>query len=91
MQRSANSGAWTDVGTSTSKSFTDTLEMTSYAQYRVVTRTPDPVKASAESAASNTVPTTAFEKDRIPGIDQIYAGTTKVFRVMAGDQQIWLG
>ena len=91
VQRSANGGAWTDVGTSTSKSFTDTLEMTSYARYRVVTRTPAPVKASAESAASNTVPTTAFEKGRIPGIDQIYAGATKVFRVMAGDQQIWLG
>ena len=91
VQRSTNGGAWADVGTSTSKSFADTLEMTSYAQYRVVTRTPAPVKVSAVSAASNTVPTTAFEKDRIPGIDQIYAGTDKVFRVMAGDQQIWLG
>ena len=57
----------------------------------MITRTPTPVLASAVSVASNTVPTTAFDKDGIPGIDEIYAGTTKVFRVMAGDQQIWLG
>ena len=91
VQRSVNSGAWTDVGTSSTKSFADTLEMTSYARYRVVTRTPSPVEASAESAASGTVPTTAFEKDRIPGIELILIGTVKVFRVMSNNQQIWLG
>ena len=91
VQRSVNGGAWTDAGTSTTKSFTDTLEMTSYARYRVVTRTPNPVQASTESAASNTVPTTAFEKDRIPGIELILIGTVKVFRVMSNNQQIWLG
>ena len=91
--RSTNGGPFTEVGTAnwSTTTFTDTLEQTSYASYMVVTKTPSPVNTSGASAPSPTVPTTAFEKDKIPGIEQIFAGPTKVFRVMAGDQQIWLG
>lgn len=89
--RSTDGGPFVEVGTSTSLSFTDTLNTASFASYAVVTDTPAPVASSAQSASSGTVPTVSFVKENIPGIDKIFVGTTKVFRVMAGDQQIWLG
>lgn len=94
LQRSVNGGPWVDRGAAVGAAvrlFSDTLELTSYAQYRVVTRTLAPAVPSDASAASASVPATGYEKDRIPGIDNIYLGTEKVFRVMANNQQIWLG
>ena len=89
--RSTDGGPFVQVGTSGTTSFTDTLNTASFASYAVVTDTPAPVASSVQSAPSGTVPTVSFVKENIPGIDQIYAGTTKVFRVMAGTNQIWLG
>ena len=89
--RSTDGGPFVEVGTSTSLSFIDTLNTASFASYVVVTDSPAPVVSSVQSTPSGTVPTVSFVKENIPGIDQIYAGTTKVFRVMAGTSQIWLG
>ena len=33
----------------------------------------------------------AMDKDGIPGVDDIFVGTDKVYKVMAGTNQIWLG
>ena len=89
--RSTDGGPFVEVGTSTSLSFTDTLNTASFASYAVVTDTPAPVASSVQSAPSGTVPTVSFVKENVPGIDKIFVGTTKVFRVMAGTNQIWLG
>ena len=53
--------------------------------------TVDGSQISDASAASPLVPSVAYDKDRIPGIDAIRVWDVKVFRVMAGAEQIWLG
>lgn len=43
------------------------------------------------SPSSVALPVTAEDKDHIVGIDKIFCGTVKVFRVMTQGKQIWLG
>ena len=72
-------------------STTDTLATPQSAVYFVQVLTVDGSQISDASAASPLVPSIAYDKDRIPGIDAIRVGDVKVFRVMAGAEQIWLG
>ena len=91
IERSVNGLAWGQVGTSATTSFTDILDTTSSAIYRVKTVSLAPAVPSAASASSASVPSVETMKWRVPGIQDIYAGTTKVFKVMCDNQQIWLG
>ena len=92
VQRSLSGGAWLDVATVGAgvTSYTDTLDTAAYARYRVVTLNPTGTPADP-SEPSATVSTAATDKDRLPGIDKIFAGDIKVFRVLSGTEQIWLG
>ena len=92
VQRSLSGGAWLVVATVGEgvTSYTDTLDTAAYARYRVVTLNPTGTPADP-SEPSATVPTAATDKDRLPGIDKIFAGDIKVFRVLSGTEQIWLG
>lgn len=91
IERSVNGAAWEQIGTSATTSFTDTLDTTSSATYRVKTVSLAPAVTSAASASSASVPSVETMKWRVPGIQDIYAGTTKVFKVMCDNQQVWLG
>ena len=72
-------------------STTDTLAASQSATYTVQTEALAGGAISDSSPASPLVPSVAYDKDRIPGIDAIRVGGDKVFRVMAGTEQIWLG
>ena len=74
----------------TATNFTDDTPPASQTEYRVSARTPAPVRSSA-TTTSNTIPPVGFGKEKIPGIVDIFLGSTKVYRVMANDTQIWLG
>ena len=65
--------------------------MPATSTYTVETWTPTPSVASARSAVSNTIPFVGYDKDGIPGVDDIFVGDDKVYKVMAGTSQIWLG
>ena len=61
------------------------------ATYTVTTQSPVPITQADPSAVSNTIPSVGYDKDGIPGVDDIFVGTDKVYKVMAGTSQIWLG
>lgn len=90
VERRVDSGAWTTAGNPTATNFTDDTPPASQTEYRVSARTPAPVRSSA-TTTSNTIPPVGFGKEKIPGIVDIFLGSTKVYRVMANDTQIWLG
>lgn len=90
VERRVDSGAWTTAGTPTATNFTDDTPPASPTEYRVSARTPAPVRSSA-TTTSNALPPVGFDKEKIPGIVDIFLGSTKVYRVMANDTQIWLG
>ena len=71
--------------------FTDSVPLTATATYTVTTRSPVPITQADLSAVSNTIPFVGYDKDGIPGVDDIFVGTDKVYKVMAGTNQIWLG
>ena len=93
VYRRIDGGAETLVATlpAGTTTFTDSVPMPATATYTVETLTPTPSVASARSAVSNTIPFVGYDKDGIPGVDDIFVGTDKVYKVMAGTNQIWLG
>ena len=93
VYRRIDGGAETLVATlpAGTTTFTDSVPMPATATYTVETWTPTPSVASARSAVSNTIPFVGYDKDGIPGVDDIFVGTDKVYKVMAGTNQIWLG
>ena len=93
VYRRIDGGAETLVATlpAGNTTFTDSVPMPATATYTVETWTPAPSVASARSAVSNTIPFVGYDKDGIPGVDDIFVGTDKVYKVMAGTNKIWLG
>ena len=93
VMRSLDGEAYTVLGVVPKGStFTDTVAQTSTAQYRTQDITPGPDPAVSDiSPPSVGLPVTAEDKDHIVGIDKIFCGTVKVFRVMTQGKQIWLG
>ena len=93
VMRSLDGAAYTVLGiVPKGSTFTDTVAQTSTAQYRTQDITPGPDPAVSDvSPSSVALPVTAEDKDHIVGIDKIFCGTVKVFRVMTQGKQIWLG
>ena len=93
VHRSVDGGPSTLVATlpAGTTTFTDSVPMTATATYTVTTQSPVPIKQADPSAVSNTIPFVGYDKDGIPGVDDIFVGTDKVYKVMAGTSQIWLG
>lgn len=93
VHRSVDGGPSTLVATlpAGTTTFTDSVPMTATATYTVTTRSPVPITQADPSAVSNTIPFVGYDKDGIPGVDDIFVGTDKVYKVMAGTSQIWLG
>ena len=93
VMRSLDGAAYTVLGVVPKGStFTDTVAQTHTAQYRTQDITPGPDPAVSDiSPPSVVLPVTAEDKDHIVGIDKIFCGTVKVFRVMTQGKQIWLG
>lgn len=93
VYRSVDGGPSTLVATlpAGTTTFTDSVPMTATATYTVTTQSPIPITQADPSAVSNTIPFVGYDKDGIPGVDDIFVGTDKVYKVMAGTNQIWLG
>ena len=93
VHRSVDGGPSTLVATlpAGTTTFTDSVPLTATATYTVTTQSPVPITQADPSAVSNTIPFVGYDKDGIPGVDDIFVGTDKVYKVMAGTNQIWLG
>ena len=70
------------------KTYADTIPLAKSATYQVYVIGPD-AQVSAVSPLV-TVPARAVDKSRIPGVVEIYEGSTLVRCVMRGSTQIWL-
>ena len=70
------------------KSYADTIPLAKSASYQVYVIGPDAQVSAASSVV--TVPARAADKSKIPGVVEIYTGSTLVRCVMLGSSQIWL-
>lgn len=88
-RRTTPAGSWSQIGTSTSSdtSYTDTYATGTTPEYRVRTITPDSKTYSDYSGI--VMADSGAIKQFIPGVNEIYHGSTKVTKVYFQNKMIW--
>lgn len=91
VERSTNGGtSWTQLGTSATTSYSDTLPVGSSALYRVKAQAPNQLLQSAYSDTAVVPLALISDKAKIPGLVRCYVGEDRIRKMQLGTSVLWV-